>query len=1039
GDYGQNRVLIQVPKATRAEVERLRDRLTRMGLLEFKLAMTPGGEKFATEYQRAREGKPVQGYKKMWVDNDKSNQFYLVETREARITGKRLPQVDFTRDQLGRPAIGFRLDTRGSKKFAMVTEKYKNWCLAIVLDGVLKSAPVIEERISTSGIIRGHFTEQEVEELLRVLRAGSLPVDLTLLQESTVGPELGHDSIVKGLRAIALAGFLILLFIGFYYLACGAVADGALILNLVFLAGVLGLLGAALTLPGLAGILLTVGMAVDANVLIFERIREESAAGKSVHVALRNGYDKVYTTIIDANVTTLLTAIILYVVGTGPVRGFAITLSAGIVLSMFTALFVTRLTLETFVDRGWLKKFRMFSIIGQPETSYSSWRRGAYVMSGIVLVVGMVGFFTRGSALFDVDFTGGSLVHLSFDKPVNLATVRQKLIDGGFANPDVQAIRTPGANGQKTSEFRVRIKGIGPERLERELLPRVRKQLKDAGLLREKGVSLGQDGTVLNVDKLSKKVGEMELRGALAREEENPLQLEDFGAIVPSGGAKGKRFRIVLDKFPPMSDHIAVWSQMAAVLRRASLLRTPCKVEVGEITGNEEGGQAAATVTTDRPVQWEVLAVTFLRRDFPSVTIEHREDAAKEFRLTGSREKLESLKKQMPDKPLRMPVLQIDGTSVTGELEVDPDGGEKAFTEEDLRAFAEQEGLTEIQIIGEDIKANTYTLHVSKKQVKVKFADIFSGMGAKSFKIDFEEPSAAKNSEGQIPVGMSISRPTVGADWEGISLPLIEYYLGKAGFSGKADEMIVEDFAAGVKTRNVTLMLPANKLETAKNLIQKAFEQTQPVRQTVRIGSVVAEEMQGRALLAVICAAIVIVFYVAVRFHAVRYGVAAVIALIHDVMITAGLIALANWTGVLGDIKINLEMLAAFLTILGYSLNDTIVVFDRIRENTIEAGHRKLSGEVIDLSINQVLSRTILTSATTLVAVVVLYFLGGTVLQGLAFTLIIGVLVGTYSSIFIASPVLLDWEEIVTGVRLFFRTIFLPIRLPFIILGKIRG
>ncbi len=203
------------------------------------------------------------------------------------------------------------------------------------------------------------------------------------------------------------------------------------------------------------------------------------------------------------------------------------------------------------------------------------------------------------------------------------------------------------------------------------------------------------------------------------------------------------------------------------------------------------------------------------------------------------------------------------------------------------------------------------------------------------------------------------------------------------------------------------------------------------MQKIVTIGPAVAEELQGKALLAVIFASVIVILYIAARFHAFRFGVAAVIALIHDILITAGMVALADWAGIFGDVKINLAMLAAFLTIMGYSLNDTIVVFDRIRENMALAGRKLVNGEIIDKSVNQTLSRTVLTSLTTLMVVIVLYLLGGSVLQGLAFTLIIGITVGTYSSVFVASPILLDWNELVAGARTFFRIVFLPIRLPF--------
>ena len=372
---GSTRVLIQVPKATSAEVEQLKNRLVRMGRLEFKLAVNPREDK-ENLYERAKLGLPVTGYDAMYVMGDPSGQPFLVKKGEAEITGRNLARAAPGRDyDTGLPAVDFSFNAYGSRRFASVTDRYRGWLLAIILDGELKSAPEIKERIAGSGQITGNFTFQEVQDMVNILHAGSLPMDLVPLTESTVDPTLGKDSIRRGIASVLIAGLIILCFIGAYYLACGLVADAALILNLVFLVGVLGLLGAALTLPGLAGILLTVGMAVDANVLIFERIREELAAGNKIHAALRNGYDRAYTTIIDANVTTLLTAIIMYIVGTGPVKGFAVTLSAGIVLSMFTSLFVTRLAFETLVAEGWMTGFKMFAFFRQPSFRFSRVRR----------------------------------------------------------------------------------------------------------------------------------------------------------------------------------------------------------------------------------------------------------------------------------------------------------------------------------------------------------------------------------------------------------------------------------------------------------------------------------------------------------------------------------------------------------------------------------------------------------------------------------------------------------------------------------------
>ena len=1020
---GENRILIQVPRATQAEVERLKDRLTRMGRLEFKLAMTPGDPEFEDEYQKATAGKEVPDYEKMHIEGNKENRFYLIREGDPEITGDLLQSASFTRDDRGRPAVGFLFNSRGRAKFASVTERNRGWSLAIILDGTLKSAPVIRSRIAGQGIIEGKFTRKEVEDLVTILRAGSLPVDVELLQESTVGPKLGRDAIGRGLNSVMVAGVLILLFIGVYYLHCGAVADGALILNLIFLTGVLGILGAALTLPGVAGILLTVGMAVDANVLIFERIREESEAGKTVHVALRNGYDRAYTTIIDANVTTLLTAIILYMVGTGPVRGFAVTLSAGIVLSMFTALFVTRLALETFVARGWVEGFKMFSVVGTPDVSYSSRRRMAFVVSALVVLIGLGAFLSRGAALYDVDFTGGSLVYLSFDEPTPAAGIRDKLADAGYPDAQVQGIRR-GAEGESRN-FRVRIKGVGRGRLRNEIRPAVLEALKGAGIFAEgDSLRIGADGRSLEL-KLAQPAAEMDIRTSLAGEEGQVYGARNVSEIIPPDDLKSTKYVIRIGELPAIPKMLEIWEDLVRVARFALVKQQPCELSFGEVqAGESEGDPATLTVTAGRPIQWQELALELRRRQFGMVEVEQKENHSDTFELRADRAKLEQLLREMPGE-VNLPVVTFEGASITAELT-------QELSEVDLRAYAEREELDSVYVVPLGAEATEYTLRLSHQPVKQRLNDLFAEMGGRSISVSLEVLDEEPDEQGRIRVQMDLEPAQ--------TLEVVKYYLEEAGFGGQVRDMILtEPDSPEVKMSTVVLRVPHSEVEETQGLVSSAFEQAHPVRQIMSIGAVVATEMKGRALLAVFCASIVIVFYVALRFHALRFGVAAVIAVVHDVMITVGLIALADWTGLVGDIKINLAMLAAFLTILGYSLNDTIVVFDRIRENTVEAGKKALSGEVVDLSINQVLSRTILTSATTLVAVLALYALGGAELRGLAFTLIIGVVVGTYSSIFIASPVLLDWPKIVAGAATVFHVITYPIRMLFWLLGKLLG
>jgi protein-export membrane protein SecD len=255
--------------------------------------------------------------------------------------------------------VTLELTRKGSAKFTRVTGANVGRQLAIVLDSKVFTAPVIRTRIPGDAVIQGSFTDAEARDLAIVLRAGKLPAPMRFLEERTVGPTLGSDSIRKGIRSILIGGIAVVLFMVVYYRASGLIADLALILNLILILGAMAMLGATLTLPGIAGIVLTVGLAVDANVLIFERIREELKLNKPVRAAIDRGYSRAFVTIVDANVTTLITAMVLLYFGTATVKGFAVTLSIGILASMYTAILVTRMVFDTITNRAELKSLSM--------------------------------------------------------------------------------------------------------------------------------------------------------------------------------------------------------------------------------------------------------------------------------------------------------------------------------------------------------------------------------------------------------------------------------------------------------------------------------------------------------------------------------------------------------------------------------------------------------------------------------------------------------------------------------------------------------
>jgi preprotein translocase subunit SecD len=276
---------------------------------------------------------------------------YWLISRTSAVSGGDLRSADANQDENGRPDVNFTLTNEGGKRFAAFTGAHVGDKLAVVLDGRVYSVATIQEQIHDTGRITGSFTPEETQNLSLTLRSGALPAGIKYLQEVTVGPSLGADSIREGVRAAVIGMLAVMIFMLFYYRFAGINADLGLFLNLVILLGFLGFSGATLTLPGIAGVILTVGMGVDSNVLIFERIREELRHGKTPSSAVDQGFAHAWTTIFDTHVTTIVSAVILFLFGTGPVKGFAVTLSFGLAANLFTSVFVSRVIFEAILNR----------------------------------------------------------------------------------------------------------------------------------------------------------------------------------------------------------------------------------------------------------------------------------------------------------------------------------------------------------------------------------------------------------------------------------------------------------------------------------------------------------------------------------------------------------------------------------------------------------------------------------------------------------------------------------------------------------------
>ncbi len=598
------------------------------------------------------------------------NEFYFLYLvrKKPEMTGHMIQDAFVSIGQvveyMGQPIVNFSTTDEGVRLFSRITGSHIGERMAIVLDESVYSAPVIQNKISEGrGIITGSGTQEEAKDLSIVLRAGALPAEVEIIEDRTVGPSLGRDSIEQGKTAAIYSMILVVIFMVLYYRAAGLIADCALLLNMLFIMAVLAGFHATLTLPGIAGIILTIGMAVDANVLIFERIREELRSGKTVRAAIDSGYGHALSAIIDANVTTFLVGIVLYQFGTGPIRGFALTLCIGIISSLFTAFFVTRTIFDLITRRSEQSTLSIgpVGLFSNLNIRFLSLRNIGFGTSAAVLLIGIVSILgtnlgTNGIRK-GIDFAGGTLLELHFDPAVQVEDIR------------------------------------------------------------------GQLG--------------------------------------------------------------------------------------------------------------------------------------------------------------RVPV---------GDAEVD-------LSKSEIKQFGSE---------------NDILIRVSESGTGTEVADGIMGVL-------------------------------------------------KAGFASSIEEM-------------------------------------EWIRRQEKVGPKIGSELSNAAVRAVLVALALILIYMAWRFHRFLYGIAAVVALFHDVLITLGLLSLFN-------IEITLAVVAALLAIVGYSLNDTIVVFDRIRENLHTARRQGFDGTV-NQSINECLSRTLITSATTLMAVLVLMIFGGEVNRDFTITLMIGVVVGTYSSVFVASPVL---------------------------------
>jgi SecD/SecF fusion protein len=829
------------------------------GVLEFHIAVS-GGEISDDEYRRMVQQlkthgpRPEAGDEVAWFQLDKPENYHRggqVEfdnkqyilcwiTPAKQMTngpGLQRWQMENARAQNdeGAEVVGLKLDATGGKLFHDLTGANVKKPLAAVLDHKVISVADIQAALGSDFVITGDFSQEELQYLVTTFNAGSLPATLEdePISEHTVGPQLGAANLRQGLYACGFGLVIVAVFLICYYYVAGIVATVAVLMNIVLILGVLAAFGATFTLPGIAGIVLTIGAAVDANVLIFERLREEQHAGLGLRMAMRNAYEHAQSAIWDSNATTIITSVILMWLGSEEVKGFGTTLLVGLLSSLFTSLFVTRTIFNIMIDTFNVKHlgsipltFPKWDKLLKPSFDWMRITPIFWVMSTLFIGAGAIAFVVKAHEheLADVDFTSGTQVQFDLLQPMSLDEIRHAF--DSAPKKDVDAL--PSVNL----------------------------------------TSIGSDS-----------------------------------------------------KVPDSAYELVTANADAKAVRTAVL----------DVLG--------AKIHTDLPSKFEHVADT------------------------------------------------VDVAISSGVVDhVTP-----AYTVKDLNDF------------------------------KTPASDDYIGGVAVVLK-DLDPPLKPD----QIRDRLDRLRATLPANSNESTYPVL------------GDYTVVSPLGPGVPTSSAVIFAgdpnfpyekdPAkwtsNVADKIWELVRNGVNHQGQLQKVNTFGPQVAGDNQQAAFFALILSSVVIMAYIWLRFGNLKYGTATVLAMIHDVALVVGAVGLSHYVAdvkwlatilMVEPFRVNLTIVAAVLTVMSYSMIDTIVVFDRIRENRLKFGY--LNKDIVNDSINQTLSRTLLTAGTTIVTVAGMYVVGGPGIHGFTFVLLVGILVGTYSSIAIAAPFLLIGADTGKGPR----------------------
>jgi len=857
----------------------------------------------------------------------------LEPTENFRVDGEHVQNN--RRGQKGfEPIVEFTMTLDGARRLARLTEYFKaqgqakNY-MGVVLDGNVMSAPAINSPIQKQGIIEGNFTNEEVDDLVTILNAGRIKVALKkdYISMDSIQSSLGEELKQKGIYAIAAALLVVLIFMAvYYYEYAGLIACFVLVLNMLMVAALMMLVGQALTLTGLAGFVLTVGMSVDANVLIFERIREEIDKGTAVRMAIRNGFDRAMSTIIDANVTTLITAVVLYVIGQEQIKSFAVVLILGILTSMFTAIFVARLIFDWLERKKVIKSLKMMKIMSSQRINVMGRSKIAAVFSIGLILIGLVAMFARGGGIFDYDLRGGSTARTVFNQSMQQLEIAKQLNDLKIIDSQGEPVLfsvSPLTSTDYTDGTYFKIEST-------LAIPAEDKKTADFRDLK----------TILK-DKFGDQLRRLEV-------ETSEVTVAPIGVQTETAApaTDGTATPAIDGAVTPAIDGAAD----PALGEKQSSIRTNTRIYTRIYTSlrQESTAEAGSQPAGDLPKQDEVQQ----KQEVDPATQSSTDPATVESGAIAAQETAAAQDTAAQDTAAQDTAAQ--DTAATSATPIQ--GGDSAST-------AQQTAATPIN-----------------QQMLA------------SFTLQFQTPIASETVVGQL-----LTAATK------MDLPISE------------ENIVITTADGSERAKAFSVQMQVLDLESAQRVVASMKEtlSSEPFFPSASsVGGQIAQNAQTQALFALVASLIGIVGYIWFRFQHIWFGLAAVVALIHDVLVVLGAIALSYWiyqaTGgllLIDNFKISLSVVAALLTVVGYSLNDTIVVFDRIRE--VRGRSTKFTAEMIDVSIGQTLSRTLLTSFTTFVVVFILFGWGGESIHAFAFALTVGVVVGTYSSIFVASPVLL--------------------------------